>query len=302
MKFADNLRKIRKSNNISQEVLAEKVGVSRQSVSKWETSEAYPEMNNMLELCKIFHCNINDLVNDKLVDLDSLDEEVKMSVVKFKKEKQKQMKGISNILSLIGKIGGIVLKVFLGFLIAITILLPISLSFVDIKEGSLVSKNNNVRIVEQDGIYNVRIGNIILANDISKEDINLITPAIDSYSKPGVIILLELGIIVAGIFIVCLIKAFKHMELLFASINKEDTPFTIDNVNHIKKMSYLLIAGILLSSIAKIILFIPLKEEVDIDFNILNIIEIFFLYSMSLVFEYGYEIQLDSKGKMYGEE
>ena len=194
MKFADNLRKIRKSNNISQEVLAEKVGVSRQSVSKWETSEAYPEMNNMLELCKIFHCNINDLVNDKLVDLDSLDEEVKMSVVKFKKEKQKQMKGISNILSLIGKIGGIVLKVFLGFLIAITILLPISLSFVDIKEGSLVSKNNNVRIVEQDGIYNVRIGNIILANDISKEDINLITPAIDSYSKPGVIILLELGI------------------------------------------------------------------------------------------------------------
>ena len=89
MKFADNLKKLRKRRNISQEQLAEKVGVSRQSVSKWETSEAYPEMNNILELCKIFKCNISDLVNDKMVDIDSLDEEVKMSVVKFKKEKQK---------------------------------------------------------------------------------------------------------------------------------------------------------------------------------------------------------------------
>ena len=111
MKFADNLKKIRKRRNISQEQLAEKVGVSRQSVSKWETSEAYPEMNNILELCKIFKCNISDLVNDKMVDIDSLDEEVKMSVVKFKKEKQSQMKGISKVLSLIGKITAIVLRV-----------------------------------------------------------------------------------------------------------------------------------------------------------------------------------------------
>ena len=54
MKFGDNLRNLRKSKNISQEALAEKVKVSRQSVSKWETGEAYPEMNNILELCKIF--------------------------------------------------------------------------------------------------------------------------------------------------------------------------------------------------------------------------------------------------------
>ena len=56
MNFGQNLKELRKSKNISQEKLAEKVGVSRQSVSKWETGEAYPEMNNILELCKIFHC------------------------------------------------------------------------------------------------------------------------------------------------------------------------------------------------------------------------------------------------------
>lgn len=107
MNFGQNLKNLRKSKNMSQEELAERVNVSCQSVSKWETGEAYPEMNNILELCKIFHCHINDLVNDNILDIDSLDEDVKMSAVKFKKEKQKQMKGISNVLSLIGKIGSI---------------------------------------------------------------------------------------------------------------------------------------------------------------------------------------------------
>lgn len=82
MKFGENLKVLRKSRKISQEQLAEKVNVSRQSVSKWETGDAYPEMNNILELCKIFHCHINDLVNDSIIDIDSLDEEVKMKVVK----------------------------------------------------------------------------------------------------------------------------------------------------------------------------------------------------------------------------
>ena len=58
MKFGENLKLIRKNKNMSQEELAEKVNVTRQSVSKWENGEAYPEMNNILELCKIFNCNI----------------------------------------------------------------------------------------------------------------------------------------------------------------------------------------------------------------------------------------------------
>ena len=59
MKFGDNLKLLRKERKLSQEDLAEKMNVSRQSVSKWETGEAYPEMNNILQLCKIFGCNIN---------------------------------------------------------------------------------------------------------------------------------------------------------------------------------------------------------------------------------------------------
>lgn len=83
MKFGDNLRNLRKIKKISQEKLAEKIGVTRQSVSKWECGEAYPEMDNILKLCDIFHCKINDLVHEDLIDIDSLDEDVKMSIVKF---------------------------------------------------------------------------------------------------------------------------------------------------------------------------------------------------------------------------
>ena len=104
MKFGENLKKLRKSKNLSQEELADKVNVSRQSVSKWETGEAYPEMNNILQLCKIFNCEINSLVNDNMVDLDSLDEEIKMSVVKFKEDKQKKVKKLSKAVSVIARI------------------------------------------------------------------------------------------------------------------------------------------------------------------------------------------------------
>lgn len=302
MKFADNLKKIRKRKNISQEELAEKVGVSRQSVSKWETSEAYPEMNNILELCKIFKCNINDLVNDNMIDLDSLDEEVKMSVVKFKKEKQSQMKGISKVLSLVGKITAIVLRVAFGFLVAGMILLPIGFKYIDIEDGKIVSKDKKIQIVEVGKSTEIRIGDHVVAADVKESDINTIVPSIEKYGETGVVIFLEIGMAFLGAFIIVLIKSLKHLELLFKNINEGDTPFTLDNVDHIKKMAYLMITCIILSAIGQTILNIPLREQVNLELNLLNIIEILFLYSMSLVFEYGHEIQLDSKGKMYGEE
>ena len=71
MKFGENLYNLRKKQKISQEKLAEKIGVSRQSVSKWENGTAYPEMNRIFELCKIFHCKLNDLVNDNILDFNS---------------------------------------------------------------------------------------------------------------------------------------------------------------------------------------------------------------------------------------
>ena len=300
MKFGENLKNLRKSKKISQEALAEKVKVSRQSVSKWETGEAYPEMNNILELCKIFHCSINDLVNDNMIDLDSLDEDVKMSVVKFKKEKQKQIKDISKVLSLIGKIGGIVARVGLVFAIIVMVSAPFAFSYIDVKDGKLISNNKIVEVVEHENQLDIRIEGSTALTNIKNKDVNNVANAVDKYSKTGVMIFIEIGFACLVAFIIVLIKTLKHLELLFDNINKGETPFTLENVNHIKKMSYLMIACIILSAVGQTILSIPMDS--DIEFSMFNIVEILFLYSMSLIFEYGYEIQLDSKGKIYGEE
>ena len=302
MNFGHNLKNLRKSKEMSQEELAEKVNVSRQSVSKWETGEAYPEMNNILELCKIFHCHINDLVNDTIIDIDSLDEDIKMSAVKFKKEKQKQMKGISKILSLIGKIGGIVARVGLIFLIIAVVFIPLFFKGIDVKSGKIVSISDRIKIVEYDKSYDVRLNESTVSANNKREELSKLANSIEKYSKPVVVIFLELGLLFIIAFLSTLIKALKHLELLFININKGDTPFTLDNVSHIKKMSYLMIACVILSSIGQSLIEIPFNSAIQLDFNLVNIVEILFLYSMSLVFEYGHEIQLDSKGKIYDDE
>lgn len=49
-------------------------------------------MNNILELCKIFNCKLNDLVHTDMTDITSLDEEIVMNVVKFNEKNKKKLK------------------------------------------------------------------------------------------------------------------------------------------------------------------------------------------------------------------
>lgn len=63
MSFGKNLQFLRGlSNGMTQEELAEKMQVSRQTVSKWELDAAYPEMSKVLELCQLFSCSMDDLI------------------------------------------------------------------------------------------------------------------------------------------------------------------------------------------------------------------------------------------------
>lgn len=59
---ANRLVQLRKQHNLSQEELAEKLGVSRQAVSKWERSEASPDTDNLIALAKIYSLSLDELV------------------------------------------------------------------------------------------------------------------------------------------------------------------------------------------------------------------------------------------------
>lgn len=65
MTFGEKLSKIRKENNYTQEQLAEALGVSRQSVSKWEADIAFPETEKIIKISEIFGCSLDWLLKDR---------------------------------------------------------------------------------------------------------------------------------------------------------------------------------------------------------------------------------------------
>ena len=80
--FSDNLKKIRKDNNLSQEQLAEELGVSRQAISKWESGSSYPEMDKIIQMCNKFNLNIDDLLNKDITEIKG-EEKVKNNINKY---------------------------------------------------------------------------------------------------------------------------------------------------------------------------------------------------------------------------
>lgn len=82
MNLGNNLITLRKRDNISQEELAEKLDVSRQAVSKWESGSGYPETEKLIRLCEIFNCSMDALIKGKIetennIDLNEYDKSMK---------------------------------------------------------------------------------------------------------------------------------------------------------------------------------------------------------------------------------
>lgn len=73
-----NLKFLRADNNLSQEKLAEKLGVSRQAVAKWENGDALPDLTNCFKLSDIFKVSLDDLAKSDLsLDKQNRDKERK---------------------------------------------------------------------------------------------------------------------------------------------------------------------------------------------------------------------------------
>lgn len=304
MNFGENLKKLRKSKKLSQEELAEKMQVSRQSVSKWETGAAYPEMNNILELCKIFHCRINDLVNDSILDIDSLDEEVKMNAVKFKKEQQNKMKNLSKAISIMAKIGRIACIVSIPALAISMIVIGIFANKTEIRGNDIIFDGIEViSITDEGNSISLTFANSTVTEKTEQSEIAAFRELLQNNSKAVIIGYIETGFAFLLICLVLMIIMLKALENLFNNINEGDTPFTLENVGYIKKIAYLLIAVTVLPGAVGAIFEGILKMDLNLGgFGLFTLVEILFLFSIAYIFQYGYEIQLDSNGRMYGEE
>ncbi|MFL8674991.1 helix-turn-helix domain-containing protein [Clostridioides sp. GD02404] len=68
MNFGENLKRLRKERNLSQEQLSEMLNVSRQAISKWESNKTYPDIENLMLLRNIFNIALDDLLFDENKD------------------------------------------------------------------------------------------------------------------------------------------------------------------------------------------------------------------------------------------
>ena len=64
MELKDKLQLLRKQNGYSQEQLADKLGIARQTLSKWENGQAVPELSNLISLSNLYGITIDRIVKD----------------------------------------------------------------------------------------------------------------------------------------------------------------------------------------------------------------------------------------------
>ena len=293
MNFGENLKILRKNKKISQEELAEKVGVTRQSVSKWEVGEAYPEMSNIVALCSIFKCNINDLINDNIIDIESFDKETKEEIVKFKKDQQKKMKGVSKAIYIITDIVKYILIVPLISLILITITFPFLAKTFSIE-------NNKIQFLNKEYTYKITDESIrVNGRDYYVDTTTDLTKFIDKHSDTFFRISIEYILICLLVTILLTVLSLHCLSKLYKNIYKGNTPFSLENEKLVNKTILFMIGGTIIEKITALIYMAIAKIDLSIELNLKDLIIILIGISVIYVFKYGRMLQADSKAKIY---
>ena len=111
MTLGEKIARQRKELNYTQEQLADILGVSRQSISKWESDIAYPETDKLIELGKLFDCSMDYLLKEEITEKDGVQtsgftekvEEIRRKVMteKNKRKAKKILKIICIILAVV---------------------------------------------------------------------------------------------------------------------------------------------------------------------------------------------------------
>lgn len=126
MEIGKNILKLRKSNNMSQEQLAELINVTRQTISKWELGETYPDLNQAKKLSQIFKISLDELTNNDLKEI--------------------LITKVSNT----ERLAGIIIKIlkYIGLLLLISLLITIfiliSRKYFEVKPNNMVSDSYGV--------------------------------------------------------------------------------------------------------------------------------------------------------------
>ena len=92
IKIGKFIKECRNKNNLTQNELAEKLGITDRAVSKWENGRAMPDSSLMLDLCKELKITVNDLLSGEVVSMNNYNENSEKIILEMVKEKEKNDK------------------------------------------------------------------------------------------------------------------------------------------------------------------------------------------------------------------
>lgn len=87
----------RKSLNLTQMQLAEKLGITDRAISKWENGKAMPDSAIMLELCEILQISVNDLLHGEVISMENYNKELENTLVDLVNQKVKNDKRLLDL-------------------------------------------------------------------------------------------------------------------------------------------------------------------------------------------------------------
>ena len=91
----------------------------------------------------------------------------------------------------------------------------------------------------------------------------------------------------------------KRVYLFFKNINREKTPFILENIELLRSIMKLLIVSVVVSLVFNFVASLLMESAISIHIDLTGIVEIVMVYVVILIFEYGNKLQLATKGKIY---
>ena len=115
IKIGKFIQEKRKEQGLTQMQLAEALGITDRAVSKWETGRSLPDAAIMLELCKLLHITVNDLLNGEVVSMENYDKHTEEMLLEMVKQKELADKRLLTFEVVIG----VVSTLFLAAMVAV---------------------------------------------------------------------------------------------------------------------------------------------------------------------------------------
>lgn len=230
-------------------------------------------------------------------------EKKKTNNVKFDKDKQQKMKFLSKFIYILAKIGRIITIIGGVFLLLAMAITPVLVGNISIKDNSITIFGEKVEYENHEdeiviSVKGVKVGSIT-GDDMVK--FNLATNELDKINIPKLFSYVEFALVTSVAIMVLTYFILLYLEKLFRNIYNNETPFTLDNINYIKKIAYLLIAIVATSFVCDLISTAIFDYAISAKIDLTSLIYVLIIFSIAYIFEYGYELQKNSKATMYGE-